>query len=48
MQDIGTAIPAFLNMIQSTKNLSDKTISAYHSDLRDYMKSVSNSESKKT
>ena len=31
-------VEEFLNMIQSTKNLSDKTITAYRSDLNDFTK----------
>lgn len=36
MKDLAAVIPVFLNTIQSTKNLSDKTITAYHSDLQDF------------
>lgn len=34
----------FLNVIKSTKNLSDKTIMAYNSDLKDFCKYLSNKQ----
>lgn len=42
MNDLAAVIPVFLNTIQSTKNLSDKTITAYHSDLQDFFTFVQN------
>lgn len=38
MKDLATVIPIFLNTIRSTKNLSDKTITAYNSDIQDFVK----------
>lgn len=38
MKDLVTVIPTFLNTIRSTKNLSDKTITAYNSDIQDFVK----------
>ena len=38
MKDLAVVIPTFLNTIQSTKNLSDKTITAYNSDLQDFLR----------
>ena len=42
MNDLAAVIPVFMNTIQSTKNLSDKTITAYHSDLQDFFTFVQN------
>ena len=36
MKSIRTASDEFIQIIQSTKNLSDKTITAYRSDLKDF------------
>ena len=36
MKSIKTASDEFIQVIQSTKNLSDKTITAYRSDLKDF------------
>ena len=44
MNDLTAVIPVFLNTIQSTKNLSEKTITAYHSDLQDFFTFVQNKE----
>ena len=44
MKDLAAVIPVFLNTIQSTKNLSDKTITAYHSDLQDFFTFIQNKE----
>lgn len=41
MKNSNSIIEEFLVVIKSTKNLSDKTIVAYRSDLTDFMKSVS-------
>lgn len=38
MKDLATVIPTFLNTIRSTKNLSDKTITAYNSDIQGFVK----------
>ena len=46
MKDLATMIPMFLNTIQSTKNLSDKTITAYNSDLQDFLRFIKNKELK--
>lgn len=46
MKDLATIIPTFLNTIQSTKNLSDKTITAYNSDLQDFLRFIKNKELK--
>ena len=46
MKDLATLIPTFLNTIQSTKNLSDKTITAYNSDLQDFIRFIKNRELK--
>ena len=40
MKELSAAIESFLLTIQSTKNLSDKTITAYNSDLQDFMKFI--------
>lgn len=37
MQKLFPSVDEFLQLIQSTKNLSDKTISAYHSDLKNFL-----------
>lgn len=42
MKDLAVVIPTFLNTIQSTKNLSDKTITAYNSDLQDFIRFIKN------
>ena len=47
MKDLAAVIPTFLNTIQSTKNLSNKTITAYNSDLQDFFKFIQNNELKK-
>ena len=44
MKDLAAVIPVFLNTIQSTKNLSEKTITAYYSDLRDFFNYIQNKE----
>jgi len=44
MNDLAAVIPVFLNTIHSTKNLSEKTITAYHSDLQDFFTFVKNKE----
>lgn len=46
MKDLAAVIPTFLNTIQSTKNLSNKTITAYNSDLQDFIKFIQNKELK--
>ena len=38
MKNSNSIIEEFLVVIKSTKNLSDKTIVAYRSDLTDFMK----------
>lgn len=37
MKEINLVVKEFLNVIKSTKNLSDKTITAYRSDLMDFV-----------
>lgn len=44
MKCIKTASDEFLQVIQSTKNLSDKTILAYHSDLNDFQEFLQDNE----
>ena len=46
MKDLATVIPTFLNTIRSTKNLSDKTITAYNSDLQDFLKFIQGTDLK--
>lgn len=44
MKCIKTASDEFLQIIQSTKNLSDKTVLAYHSDLNDFQEFLQDNE----
>mgnify|MGYP003289738514 FL=1 len=44
MKCIKTASDEFLQVIQSTKNLSDKTVLAYHSDLNDFQEFLQDNE----
>lgn len=44
MQNQFPTVDEFLKLIQSTKNLSDKTISAYHSDLKNFLCYFQNEE----
>ena len=44
MRSIKTASDEFIQIIQSTKNLSDKTILAYRSDLKDFQDFLSENE----
>lgn len=44
MKDLNLIIPEFIQLVQSTKNLSEKTIVAYTSDLNDFSSFVSNHE----
>lgn len=44
MKDLNLTIPEFIQLVQSTKNLSEKTIMAYTSDLNDFSSFVSNHE----
>lgn len=40
MEELSVAVETFLSTVQSTKNLSGKTITAYDSDLQDFMKFI--------
>lgn len=44
MKDLNLTIPEFIQLVQSTKNLSKKTIMAYKSDLNDFYSFVNNHE----
>ena len=44
MKSIKTASDEFIQVIQSTKNLSDKTITAYRSDLKDFQAFLQDNE----
>lgn len=44
MKDLKLIIPKFIQLVQSTKNLSEKTITAYTSDLNDFNSFVINHE----
>ncbi len=44
MKDLNLIIPEFIQLVQSTKNLSEKTITAYTSDLNDFNSFVINHE----
>ncbi len=44
MKDFNLTIPEFIQLVQSTKNLSEKTIVAYKSDLNDFNSFVNNYE----
>ena len=44
MKSIKTARDEFIQVIQSTKNLSDKTITAYRSDLKDFQAFLQDNE----
>lgn len=44
MKDLNLIIPEFIQLVQSTKNLSEKTIVAYTSDLNDFNSFVNNHE----
>lgn len=44
MKDLKLIIPEFIQLVQSTKNLSEKTITAYTSDLNDFNSFVINHE----
>lgn len=44
MKDLNLTIPEFIQLVQSTKNLSEKTITAYKSDLNDFNSFVNNHE----
>ncbi len=44
MKDFNLTIPEFIQLVQSTKNLSEKTIVAYTSDLNDFNSFVNNHE----
>lgn len=44
MKDFNLTIPEFIQLVQSTKNLSEKTIVAYKSDLNDFNSFVNNHE----
>lgn len=44
MKSIKTARDEFIQVIQSTKNLSDKTITAYRSDLKDFQEFLQGNE----
>lgn len=44
MKDLNLIIPEFIQLVQSTKNLSEKTIVAYTSDLNDFNSFVKNHE----
>lgn len=44
MKDLNLTIPEFIQLVQSTKNLSEKTIVAYTSDLNDFNSFVNNHE----
>ncbi len=44
MKDLNLIIPEFIQLVQSTKNLSEKTITAYTSDLNDFYSFVINHE----
>ncbi len=44
MKDLNLIIPEFIKLVQSTKNLSEKTIVAYTSDLNDFNSFVNNHE----
>ena len=46
MKDLNLIIPEFIKLVQSTKNLSEKTITAYKSDLNDFNSFVNNHELK--
>ena len=40
MKEINLVIEEFLSVVKSTKNLSDKTITAYRSDLMDFIRTI--------
>ncbi|MBR2151795.1 MAG: tyrosine-type recombinase/integrase [Clostridia bacterium] len=42
MKDLNLIIPEFIQLVQSTKNLSEKTITAYKSDLNDFNSFINN------
>ena len=44
MKDLNLTIPEFIQLVQSTKNLSEKTITAYKSDLYNFSSFVNNHE----
>ncbi len=44
MKDLNLTIPEFIQLVQSTKNLSEKTITGYKSDLNDLNSFVNNHE----
>ncbi len=44
MNDFNLTIPEFIRLVQSTKNLSEKTITAYKSDLNDFNSFVNHHE----
>lgn len=44
MKDLNLTIPEFIQLVQSTKNLSEKTITAYKSDLNDFNSFINNHE----
>lgn len=44
MKDLNLTIPKFIQLVRSTKNLSEKTIVAYKSDLNDFNTFVNNHE----
>lgn len=44
MKDLNLIIPEFIQLVRSTKNLSEKTITAYKSDLNDFNSFVNNHE----
>lgn len=44
MKDLKLIIPEFIQLVQSTKNLSERTITAYKSDLNDFNSFINNHE----
>ena len=44
MKDLNLTIPKFIQLVRSTKNLSEKTITAYKSDLNDFNSFINNHE----
>ena len=44
MKELNLIIPEFLALSQSTKNLSNKTITAYECDLRDFCNYIKGNE----
>lgn len=42
MKDLNLIIPEFIQLVRSTKNLSEKTITAYKSDLNDFNSFLNN------